>query len=87
MARSPRVPKLCVHKASGLAYATDPDLKRPVYFGRHGTQEAEAKYQSALLQLREAEEQRRLEIGEAEETRKQLTQGLQALRGTDSAVA
>jgi integrase len=43
-----RVPKLCRHKGSGLAYVTDPRTKGEVYFGRAGTAEAEAAYRRWL---------------------------------------
>ncbi len=39
-----RVPKLCLHRASGRAYVTDPDTRRPAYLGRWGTAEAAAGY-------------------------------------------
>jgi integrase len=43
MARS-RLPRLCVHKASGLAYATDPRTGRERYFGPAGTPGAAEGY-------------------------------------------
>lgn len=54
-----RVPKLCTHKSSGLAYVTDPLTKAEVYLGRAGTPEAEAAYRRWLAGFLKRPEQSR----------------------------
>ncbi len=51
------LPKLCHHRRSGRAYATDPATRREVYFGFWGTPEAQAAYDRwlAVLLARRAE--------------------------------
>lgn len=51
MARSHRVPKLCRHKSSGLAYVTDPATRGEVYMGPCGSAEATQKYHAWLLEF------------------------------------
>jgi integrase len=50
MARS-RLPALCTHKASGLAYVTDPRTGKEVYFGPAGTPEAAEGYAAFCREL------------------------------------
>jgi integrase len=44
-------PSLCLHRASGLAYATDPRTGKEVYFGPAGSPEAAAAYENWCLEL------------------------------------
>ncbi len=46
MARSPRVPKYCLHRASGRAVVYL--ARRPVYLGVHGTEESKAEYERVV---------------------------------------
>lgn len=46
-----RVPKLCRHKSSGLAYVTDPATKGEVYMGPYGSGEATSRYHAWLLEF------------------------------------
>jgi integrase len=46
-----RQPKLCTHKASGLAYVTDPRTGTEVYFGPAGTPEAAEGYAAFCREL------------------------------------
>ena len=42
--KSGKLPKLCVHKASGRGIVTDPRTGKMVYLGMHGTAECEKSY-------------------------------------------
>jgi site-specific recombinase XerD len=46
MTKPLRIPKLCHHKSTGLAYVTDPRVKKEVYLGRWGTPQAEDAYRA-----------------------------------------
>ncbi len=56
--RKSRMPALCLHRSSGLAYVTDPRTKREVYFGRPGEAETALKHAEwcrEFLRWREAQ--------------------------------
>jgi integrase len=43
------IPKCCHHRASGLAYVTDPATRKEEYFGPHGTPAANAAYDAWVV--------------------------------------
>lgn len=49
--KSGRLPKLCVHKASGRGIVTDPRTGKMVYLGMHGTAECDKAYKAWIAEF------------------------------------